>query len=88
MGDTSNIRVRFPTLEIFLARNGGMLATRGRELLEAERRIARNVFGDSIDRDPIRIVAAAVANAPTTLGNYIRIAPGESMSLDAPTGGD
>lgn len=80
MGDTSNIRVRFPTLEIFAARNGGMLATRGRELLEAERRIARNVFGDSIDRDPIRIVAAAVANAPTTLGNYIRIAPGESMS--------
>jgi hypothetical protein len=78
MGD-NDVRVRFPTLEIFAARNGGLLASRGRELLEAERRIARNVFIGSIDLDPIRIVEAAVANAPTTLGNYIRIAPGETI---------
>jgi len=71
--------VRFPTLEIFSALSGGALATRGTPLTSRETAIASSIFGSSIDLSAVRIVQTHVANAPTTLGNYIRVPPGYSM---------
>lgn len=72
-------RVRFPTLEIFAATAGGALATRGTPLTSRETTTASSVFGNSINLSAVRIVETRIANAPTTLGNYIRVPPGYSM---------
>lgn len=71
MGD--EVRLRFPTLETFSALHGNALSFSGRPLYREERRDADFVFGSSVDLDKVRIVHAVVANAPTTLGNFIRI---------------
>ena len=71
MGD--EVRVRFPTLEVFSALHGNALSLGGRPLYTEERRDAAFIFGSSIDLDKVRVVNAVVANAPTTLGNFIRI---------------
>ena len=71
MGD--EVRVRFPTLEVFSALHGGALSLGGRPLYVEERRDAAFIFGSSINLDKVRVVNAVVANAPTTLGNFIRI---------------
>jgi hypothetical protein len=76
MPDDSNpsrVRLRFPTLELFSALHGNALSFGGRPLSQREREDALFVFGDSINLDNVRIVHAVVANAPTTLGNFIRI---------------
>lgn len=67
------VRLRFPTLELYSAMHGGALSMGGRPLTSAERIDASFIFGSSIDQDKVRIVHAIVANAPVTLGNYIRI---------------
>ena len=72
MSDDS-VRLRFPTLELFSALHGNALSLGGRPLSRDEREDARFVFQDSIDLDKVRVVQAVVANAPTTLGNFIRI---------------
>lgn len=71
MGD--EVRVRFPTLEVFSALHGNALSLGGRPLYTEERRDAAFIFGSSIDLDKVRVVHAVVVNAPTTLGNFIRI---------------
>jgi hypothetical protein len=71
--DSSPVRLRFPTLELYSGLHGGSLSLGGRSLGRNERRDAEFVFGSSIDLDRVRIVEAVVANAPTTLGNFIRI---------------
>ncbi|HYP26015.1 MAG TPA: hypothetical protein VE262_04785 [Blastocatellia bacterium] len=76
MSDRTNppqVRVRFPTLELFSALHGNALSLGGRPLFHEERRDAEFVFEHSIDLDKVRVVHAVVANAPTTLGNFIRI---------------
>lgn len=72
MGD-SEVNLRLPTLELYSALHGGALSLGGRTLSKYERRDAEYIFEKSIDLDKVRIVRAIVANAPTTLGNYIRI---------------
>lgn len=79
MGD--KVRVRFPSLELFAAQSGGFLANGGRPLTNDERRIAAGVFGHSINPDAVRIAEASIANAPTTLGNTIRVQPGQVMPM-------
>jgi hypothetical protein len=69
----SQVRVRFPTLELFSALHGNALSLGGRPLTKSEREDATFVFQTSIDLDKVRVVHAVVANAPTTLGNFIRI---------------
>jgi hypothetical protein len=69
----SQVRVRFPTLELYSALHGNALSFGGRPLSRAEREDALFVFQASIDPDKVRVVHAVVANAPTTLGNFIRI---------------
>jgi hypothetical protein len=71
--NSSKVRVRFPTLELFSALHGDALSLGGRPLSRAELEDARFVFRESISLDKVRIVKAVVANAPTTLGNFIRI---------------
>lgn len=73
-------RFRLPIAEILGMQYGGILARNRRPLTSSEKSIARPIFGSSINYDQIRIVETSVINAPTTLGNNIRIAPGSSMS--------
>jgi hypothetical protein len=86
MPDDSNpspVRVRFPTLELFSALHGNALSLGGRPLFRDERKDAAFIFHDSIDLDKVSVVHAVVANAPTTLGNFIRI--GMNGSIDRQT---
>src|SRR5712692_5330075 len=66
-----SVRLRFPIVET-LAYQYGWAFGRGRSLNDAERRQAREVFGNSLDLDTVRIVTTGLAAAPTTLGDYIR----------------
>jgi hypothetical protein len=66
-----SVRLRFPVLET-LAYQYGWAFGRRRSLDDAERRQAREIFGDSLDLDAVRIVTTPLAAAPTTLGDYIR----------------
>ena len=68
---SGRVRLRFPVLETFAYQYGWAFG-RGRSLDDAERRVAGEVFGQSLDLDPVRIVTTALAAAPTTLGDYIR----------------
>ena len=65
------VRLRFPVLET-LGYQFGWVFGRSRSLDHAERGHARDVFGDSLDLDAVRIVTTPIAAAPTTLGDYIR----------------
>jgi hypothetical protein len=67
--------VRFPTLEVFAARHGDILSTGARPLSPHELELAVPIFGASVAYGAVRVVVASVANAPTTLGNFIRISP-------------
>lgn len=67
--------LRLPTLEVFTAINGGALSTRAHNFTRAEIALARPIFGESIFYDAVRIVVGSIANAPTTLGNFVRISP-------------
>src|SRR5215469_9041079 len=66
-----SVRLRFPILET-LGYQYGWAFGRSRSLDDAERRQAREVFGNSLDLDTVRIVTTGFAAAPTTLGDYIR----------------
>ena len=72
-------RLRLPTLETFSALSGGSFASQGRGLTGDEQNDAVSVFGSSINLDAVRIVETPIVNAPTTLGNYIRVSPGERI---------
>jgi hypothetical protein len=67
--------VRFPTLEVFAALHGDLFASDARPLTQRELDTARPIFGSSLAYEAVRIVVAPFANAPTTLGNFIRISP-------------
>jgi hypothetical protein len=65
--------LRFPTLEVFAALHGDLGSREGLPLTPDQIDLARPIFGASIAYGLVRLVVAAVANAPTTLGNFIRI---------------
>lgn len=65
--------LRLPPLEALATQFAGALSHGARGLTAEERADARAVFGDTIDLDSISVVRASIANAPTTLGNTIRI---------------
>jgi hypothetical protein len=73
-------RLRLPTLELFGALHGGAFSASQRPLTQRELELARPIFGASIRYDDVRIVEAWFANAPTTLGNHIRITPDSRIS--------
>jgi len=68
---SGRVRLRFPVLETFAYQFGWAFGS-GRSLDDAERRLARQIFANSLDLDVVRIVNTTLAAAPTTLGDYIR----------------
>jgi hypothetical protein len=77
MGD---INLRIPVLENLATQYGGALSGSNRVLSPSERAVAESIFMQSVLYDAVRIVVAAVAAAPTTLGNFIRIPPGYQLN--------
>lgn len=67
------VGVRIPVLEQAAVQFGGLLTRDTRPLTEREIVLARKVFGASIRYEDVRVARAAIASAPTTLGNVIRI---------------
>jgi hypothetical protein len=79
-GDT---RVRFPTLELFLTQNQGVLASAGRRLTGPETQTLSDVFGFSVDLTKVRLAetTAAVNGRAYTLGNTIRFPVGVPVDV-------
>lgn len=73
------VRRTFPRLERTLIRLS-RLSGAGRRLNEFERNLLERVFGDSLLLDPVRVVETRWLNAPTVLGNGIRVRPGYLFS--------
>ena len=67
------VQIRFPVLEQTFVQLGGAFASKSRPLTPHELAIVRPIFGNSIVYDAVRVVKGYFANAPTTLGNYVRI---------------
>lgn len=80
MGD---VRVRFPTLELFLTQNQGALATSGRRITPAETQILSGIFGLSVNFGAIRVAQTIVqvGGRAYTLGSTIRFPMGASTDL-------
>jgi hypothetical protein len=80
----SKVSVRLPALEVFaqqVAVISAALSDSIRPLTKKERDIAKFVFQSSLRLDEIQIEEKAlIANAPTTLGNVIRLSDGYTMS--------
>ena len=77
MGD---LIVRIPALENFATQYGNILSSDARWLSQSEKNTARPIFQSSINLDVVQIVKAGAVNAPATLGNFIRVTPGYTMS--------
>lgn len=78
MGDRVNIRI--PFVEVLGMQYGDVFSSGGRMLVSSEKDILIPIFGASVSYEKVRIVTSSVIAAPTTLGNYIRIPPGYSIS--------
>lgn len=77
---SGRVRFRSPVLETLGYQFGGIMGE-GRPLTPGELRLAKEVFGQSLDLDVVRIVKTGMPpNAPTTLGNSIRTARSMSRS--------
>jgi hypothetical protein len=66
------IHIRLPTIEIFAFRGAAAFTIFNSPLTPAEKDLAREIFGESIDLEAVRILVSPIVNAPTTLGNCIR----------------
>jgi len=76
------LSVSLPAVEHLLVQLGSLSAPFGRTLLREERTLLDGFFQGSIDTARIRVVETRIANAPTTLGNQIRIEPGRSLTTE------
>ncbi|MEM9430149.1 MAG: DUF4157 domain-containing protein [Pseudomonadota bacterium] len=74
------LAVTLPAVEHLLIQLGNVTSPFGRPLYITEQKLLKDIFQGSVDLTRIRIVEAAVANAPTTLGNQIRIRPGQRFN--------
>jgi hypothetical protein len=74
------IRVSSPVFEQTVIQLGHLTSPFGRPLTTDEVELGRSIYGESLALSRVRVVEAAVANAPTTLGNQIRISPGFSLA--------
>jgi len=62
-----------PALEQILVQSSMLSSPFGRRLSAIESRLIKSVFKNSIDVSRVRVVQTSIANAPTTLGNQIRV---------------
>ncbi len=76
----SNFGVRIPALEILGMQYGGAFSSNTQPLSTSQISLARPIFGSSINYLAVRIVETPIINAPTTLGNNIRIAPNSGIN--------
>lgn len=74
------VRRTFPRLELALIAAACRLSGSGRRFSPAEGRLLAEIFGESLALDPVRIVETRWLNAPTVLGNCIRIRPGYTFT--------
>lgn len=77
MGD---LEVRIPVIENLGYKYGYAFSNSKRPLTESEKDLARPIFQSSINLEKVRVIKTDIINAPTTLGNNIRVSPGNSMS--------
>lgn len=75
----SPVSVTSPVLEWSAIQLSALTNPIGRSLYEWERAVIRDIFHTGVDASRIRVVETQVLNAPTTLGNQIRVSPGWSF---------
>ena len=73
------VMVTFPALQFAAIQLSAITSPFGRPLYETELGIITDIYGTSVDARRVRIVEARILNAPTTLGNQIRVPPGWSF---------
>lgn len=78
----SPIRLRSPALEYAAIQLSAITSPIGRPLTPTERDIVDDIYKSSVDAGRVRIVEAHILNAPTTLGNQIRVPYG--WNFDGP----
>lgn len=80
---TSPLTISSPVLEHVIVQAGQLSAPFGRPLYFEDKQLLDTFFDGSVDTSRIRIVESRIANAPTTLGNQIRVEPGKSFASAA-----
>jgi len=76
------VRVTFPALEWATIQAAAIGNPFGRALYGWEYDIVHDIFQSGLDTSRLRIVETRIINAPTTLGNQIRVSPGWSFEND------
>ncbi|MGH9405565.1 MAG: hypothetical protein ACRD3D_06985 [Terriglobia bacterium] len=71
------VAVTSPLLEGLLVMAGQIDGLDGVPLTPPELEVIKKIFATSVDASRIRLLRTGIANAPTTLGNQIRIAPNQ-----------
>jgi hypothetical protein len=70
------IMLSSPLIEQTIIQVAGITSPLGRKLEVWEAELVSSIYLSSVDTARIRVVEARIANAPTTLGNQIRVNPG------------
>ncbi len=76
----SDFFLRIPLLENLGDQYGDRFASSRRWLTQTEKKLAQPIFQSSVNLESVQIIETRVVNAPTTLGNNIRVGPGQSMN--------
>jgi hypothetical protein len=76
----SPVQITSPALEWSAIQLAAVTSPFGRAFHDWEYEIIRDIFQSGVDASRIRVVEARILNAPTTLGNQIRVPPGWSFS--------
>ncbi len=76
------VQVTSPALEWAAIQLGAVVNPLGRPLYLWESKLITDIFQSGVDATRIRIVETRLLNAPTTLGNQIRVSPGWSFEQD------
>lgn len=76
------VAITFPALEWAAIQAAAIGNPFGRALYDWEYEVVHDVFRASLDASRIRVVETRVMNAPTTLGNQIRVPPGWTFERD------
>ncbi|HEY4304720.1 MAG TPA: hypothetical protein VGM82_09645 [Gemmatimonadaceae bacterium] len=76
------VTVTSPALEWAAIQAAAITSPFGRRLYGWERDTVDDIFQGAVDTARIRIAEVRVLNAPTTLGNQIRVAPGWTFERD------
>lgn len=76
------VRITSPVLEWSAIQLAALTSPIGRALYNWELEIIDDIYQGSVDASRVRVVETKILNAPTTLGNQIRVSPGWSFADD------